>query len=102
MASCSTTAPAERYQIQTRWKPGIVDSAIAGTAITTMRVTDAMSDGMVLPIAWNMLEHTKITPDATKVHDDDAQVLLADRDDGRVVREDADERGRGRCCRTRP
>ena len=34
-----------------------------------MRVTEAMSDGMVLPIAWNMLEHTKISPDATKFHE---------------------------------
>ena len=32
-----------------------------------MRAADVISDGIVLPIAWNMLELTKITPDATKL-----------------------------------
>src|SRR5512145_2107150 len=69
MLSCSTIAPAERYQIQWRAKPGSRDSMIAGMAITTMRATDATSEGMVLPIAWNMLEQTKMSPDGTNVHD---------------------------------
>ena len=34
----------------------------------------------MLPSAWNMLERTNITPDATKLHDDDVQVLDADGD----------------------
>src|SRR4051812_34590327 len=34
-----------------------------------MRVPDATSDGTVFPIAWNMLDATKIKPDATKFHD---------------------------------
>src|SRR5690349_4973439 len=69
MASCSTTAPAERYQIHTSRNPGVLESATAGTAITTMRVTDATSDGIVLPIAWNMLEQTKISPENANVSD---------------------------------
>ena len=34
-----------------------------------MRTSDVATDGNVLPIAWNMLPVTKITPDATKLHD---------------------------------
>ena len=34
-----------------------------------MRVNELTSEGMVLPIAWNMLEATKMIPDATKLHD---------------------------------
>ena len=32
----------------------------------TMRATEVSSAGTVLPIAWNMLELTKIAPEATK------------------------------------
>jgi hypothetical protein len=32
-------------------------------------VPEAASDGTVLPIAWNMLDATKINPDAMKFHD---------------------------------
>src|SRR5688500_3488210 len=35
----------------------------------TILTADATSDGRVLPIAWNMLEATKISPDATKFHE---------------------------------
>src|SRR5437762_5983516 len=42
---------------------------MAGTATRRMRVPDATSDGTVFPIAWNMLDATKIKPDATKFHD---------------------------------
>jgi hypothetical protein len=35
----------------------------------TVRVNELTSDGHVLPIAWNMLDVTKMTPDATKLHD---------------------------------
>jgi hypothetical protein len=31
-------------------------------------VNDVASGGSVLPSAWNMLEATKITPEATKLH----------------------------------
>src|SRR2546423_15003376 len=34
-----------------------------------MRVPEATSDGTVFPIAWNMLDATKIKPDATKFQD---------------------------------
>ncbi len=34
-----------------------------------MRTNDEMRAGSVWPIAWNMLEPTKTTPDATKLHD---------------------------------
>ena len=34
------------------------DSRIAGIATIRMRVNDAMSGGIVLPIAWNMLPFT--------------------------------------------
>src|SRR5262245_3854284 len=42
---------------------------MAGIAISMMRTADATSDGIVLPIAWNMLDVTKITPDAMKFHE---------------------------------
>ena len=42
---------------------------MAGTATSRMRVPEATSDGTVFPIAWNMLDATKIKPDATKFHD---------------------------------
>jgi hypothetical protein len=35
----------------------------------TMRVNDVINAGSVLPIAWNMLELTNTSPDATKFHD---------------------------------
>jgi hypothetical protein len=34
-----------------------------------MRVNDVRSEGSVLPIAWNMLELTKMIPDAMKFHE---------------------------------
>ena len=40
------------------------DSRIAGTATITILISDAISGGMVLPIAWNMLPFTKMIPDA--------------------------------------
>ena len=55
------------YQIQRSVNPGVSASSSTGTATMTMRVTDVISDGIVLPIAWNMLELTKMTPDATKL-----------------------------------
>jgi len=42
---------------------------MAGTATSRMRVPEATNDGTVFPIAWNMLDATKIKPDATKFHD---------------------------------
>jgi hypothetical protein len=32
-------------------------------------VNDEISEGIVLPIAWNMLELTKMIPDAAKLHE---------------------------------
>src|SRR3979409_2303497 len=42
---------------------------MAGTATSRMRVPDATNDGTVFPIPWNMLDATKIKPDATKFHE---------------------------------
>src|SRR6185503_1418936 len=67
IASCTMTAPEEIYQIHRSVKPGDCASNSTGTATITMRAADVMSDGMVLPIAWNMLELTNTIPDATKL-----------------------------------
>ena len=48
-------------------------------ATSVIRLTDVISGGTVLPSAWNMLEDTNTTPDATKLQADDVQVLHADR-----------------------
>ena len=45
-----------------------------------MRNADVASDGMVLPIAWNMLDDTNVMPDGTNVSTTMLQVLDADRD----------------------
>src|SRR5262245_32579150 len=67
IASCTTTAPAEIHQIDRSVNPGDCASSSTGTATITMRAPDVMSDGIVLPIAWNMLELTNTIPDATKL-----------------------------------
>ena len=41
----------------------------AGMAKVVIRAAEMTRDGTVFPIAWNMLDATKITPDATKLHD---------------------------------
>src|SRR5215211_7048521 len=56
------------YQTHSRVKPDAPASINTGTATITIRNPEVISDGTVLPIAWNMLEVTKITPDATKFH----------------------------------
>src|SRR5687767_8907511 len=68
-ASCTAMARTERYQIQCSWNPGSRDSRTAGIATTTIRTHEATRAGIVLPMAWNILELTKITPEATNVHD---------------------------------
>src|SRR5204863_1307574 len=67
--NCTYTADKEISQIQRSWNPGKRDSATTGIATMSMRAPDVTSDGTVFPIAWNMLDATKITPDATKFHD---------------------------------
>ena len=62
-------APTERYQIQLSSNPTIRASSSAGIATTRMRMNEATSGGIVLPIAWNMLPFTKMMPDATRLHD---------------------------------
>ena len=49
-----------------------------------MRTNEATSAGSVLPIAWNMLELTNTTPDATNVHDTMCRYSAADGDDLRI------------------
>ncbi len=58
---------APRYQIQVRWNPAIRDSITAGMTLIRRRNADVISDGRVLPSAWNMLEVTNVMPDATNV-----------------------------------
>src|SRR5690349_12185679 len=45
------------------------DNITAGMAMMAIRTAEAIRDGMVLPIAWNMLEATNTSPDATKFHE---------------------------------
>src|SRR5688572_12392396 len=68
-ANCTKTAATDIHQIQCSWNPGIRDMMTAGITLKVMRTTDVTSDGIVLPIAWNMLEDTKTSPDATKFHE---------------------------------
>src|SRR5688572_4542163 len=58
--------PTERYQIQRSSKSAECDRMSTGIVTRMMRTAEAIRDGTVLPIAWNMLEATKIRPDATK------------------------------------
>src|SRR5512141_1357683 len=67
IASCTTIEAGERYQIQFSWNPGERVRITAGIPTRTIRVPELMSDGRVLPIAWNMLDETKISPDAANV-----------------------------------
>src|SRR5262252_5994100 len=59
----------ERYQIHCSSNPGWRERITAGIETSRMRVADAIIDGIVLPIAWNMLEFTKTSPERTKLHD---------------------------------
>src|SRR5207244_13179034 len=59
----------ERYHIHRSGKPGSRARNTAGMASTKMRTMEARSEGTVFPSAWNMLEATKITPEATKFHE---------------------------------
>src|SRR5687767_10974953 len=67
--SCTSTVATERYQIHRSRKSGMRESISAKIDKRPMRTPDATSDGIVLPIAWNMLDATKIKPDATKFHE---------------------------------
>ena len=58
-----------RYQIQCSEKSDRRDSSTVGMATTRMRVKEVASEGMVWPIAWNMLAVTKVRPDGTKLND---------------------------------
>src|SRR5512141_1689122 len=69
IASCTTIDAAERYQIQFSWNPGERVRITAGIPTRTIRVPELMSDGRVLPIAKNMLDETKIRPEAANVRE---------------------------------
>jgi len=60
--SCTSTAPTPRYQSQVSWNPGMRDRITAGTPMSTIRMSEAITDGIVFPNAWNMLEFTKRMP----------------------------------------
>src|SRR5256885_1617655 len=55
----------DTHHSQRSSKPGSREMTTPGMATSAMRTTDAMSEGMVLPIAWNVLEATNTRPDAT-------------------------------------
>src|SRR4029453_8085908 len=63
------TAVTERYHTQRKVKSGFRESNRSGTPTITSRRNEAMSGGIVLPMAWNMLDPTKMIPDATKLQD---------------------------------
>src|SRR5215212_6126731 len=60
------TEAADKYQIQRSSKPAMRDMSSTGTDTSRIRPNDVISGGMVLPIAWNMLEATKMMPDPMK------------------------------------
>src|SRR4051812_28763256 len=60
------TEAADRYQIDERAKPAVVDSRYAGMTAMHVRATELASGGSGLPIAWDMLELTNTMPDGTK------------------------------------
>ena len=100
MPSCRIVAATDNYQIHRSSKPAIRASSTAGIATTRIRVNDATSGGMVLPIAWNMLPFTKMTPDAASAPRGDAEVLGADSNDLGVGGEEADHRVAGTIWQT--
>src|SRR5207237_6407736 len=63
--SCTNTDATDNHHSQRSSKPGSREMITPGMATSAMRTTDAMSEGMVLPIAWNVLEATNTRPDAT-------------------------------------
>src|SRR5215207_11732924 len=63
---CSHTDAADKYQIQRSSKPGRRDMSSTGTDTSRIRPNEVIKGGMVLPIAWNMLEATKMMPDPMK------------------------------------
>ncbi len=67
--SCRYTDATERCHIETRANPGRCARIITGIATISIRIPDVINEGMVFPIAWNMLEATKIKPDATKFNE---------------------------------
>ena len=58
-------------------------------ATIVIRTPELISDGTVFPIAWNMLDATKISPDAGEAHDTMHEVFGSNPDHVRIVREDA-------------
>ena len=67
--SCTHTVATDSTQIQVIRKSGMRERMTAGTISIAMRSADAASEGIVLPSAWNMLDATKMIPEATKFHE---------------------------------
>src|SRR3954453_1414634 len=59
----------DNHHTQCKANPLIRDNKSTGMIKTTIRVPDARSEGTVFPIAWNMLELTKMSPDAMKLQE---------------------------------
>src|SRR5207247_6939680 len=57
--SCTNTDATDNHHSQCSSKPGSREMITPGMATSAMRTTDAMSEGTVLPIAWNVLEATR-------------------------------------------
>ena len=91
---CRMTPAAEMYQIVVRSNPGCRDSTMIGMAISVMRTNEVNERRQGVS---DRLEHARRDEHHARgdeVPRDDAQVLLADRDHLRVLREDADQRRR--------
>ena len=69
MTSCTATVATDNIQMWRIWNPGRVDNHMAGMPNVAMRVALLITDGTVLPRAWNIDEQVKITPVATKFHE---------------------------------
>src|SRR5438309_9289509 len=83
--SCTNTDATDNHHSQRSSKPGSREMITPGMATRAMRTTDAMSEGMVLPILERARSHEH---EARRdvVERDDAQVLGPDG----VIAEDAD------------
>src|SRR5213079_2348191 len=67
--SCTNTDATDNHHSQCSSKPGSREMITPGMATSAMRTTDAISEGTVLPIAWNVLEATNTRPDATELNE---------------------------------
>src|SRR4030095_418797 len=63
------TVATDRNQMWRIWKPGRVESQTAGIAKVIILVALLITDGIVLPNAWNIPEPLQLRPDDMKSHE---------------------------------